>query len=103
MPVNTDFREVRGAEAPRSRAAPAPQPVAAYATHHVIMTAIVLGVAVHLARQRSTYEHAVMIVLGLAAVAGLERTSRARSFARLAAWEKRRNLREQRAHKTRRA
>jgi hypothetical protein len=103
MSVNTKFREVRGVEAPRSPAGRAPQPVAAHATQHVIMTAIGLGVAAHLARQRSSYEHAIMIALGLAAVAGLEHASRARTFARLAAWDKRRNLREHRVRKTRRA
>jgi hypothetical protein len=77
--------------------------VAAHTTQHVILTAIVLGAAAYLARQRSTYEHAIMIALGLAAVAGLERAGRARSFARLATWDKRRDLRAQHVHKTRRA
>jgi hypothetical protein len=103
MSVNVKFREVRGTKAPRGPAGPAPGPAAAHATQHVIMTVIVLGVAAHLARQRSSYEHAIMIALGLAAVAGLERASRARSFARLAAWDKGRNLREHRVRKTRRA
>jgi hypothetical protein len=103
MSVNIKFQDVRGTEAPRSPARPAPQPVAAHAIHHAIVTAIGLGAAVHLARQRSSYEHAIMIALGLAAVAGLEHASRARSFARLAAWDRRHNLHEQRVYPTRRA
>jgi hypothetical protein len=103
MSVNVKFRDVRGTEAARSPAGPAPEPGAAHATQRVIMTVIGLGAAAHLAHQRSSYQHAIMIALGLAAVAGLERASRARSFARLAAWDKGRNLREQRVRKTRRA
>jgi hypothetical protein len=102
MSANTKSRDVRGVDAPRSPAGPAPQPMAAHATQHVIMTAIALGVAARQAYQRSSYEHAIMIALGLAAVASLGRASRARSFARLTAWDKRRNLREQHVHKIRR-
>ena len=41
----------------------------------------------------------IMVVIGVAAVAGLAKASRARSFARLAAWDKRRNLSGQRVPK----
>ena len=45
----------------------------------------------------------IMVVIGLAAVAGLGKASQARSFARLADWDKRRHLSGQRVPKTRRA
>src|SRR5690242_17458360 len=61
MSVNVKFRDVRGTEAARSPAGPAPQPVAAHATQRVIMTVIGLAAAAHLAHQRSSYQHAIMI------------------------------------------
>jgi len=67
------------------------------------MAVIGLALAARLARDSRSYEHGIMIVIGLAAVAGMGRASRARSFARLAAWDKRRNLSGQRLPKTRRA
>jgi hypothetical protein len=81
-------------------ARPARQP-GAKSQHHVIMAAIGLGVLAHLARESRSYEHVIMAAIGLAAVAGLGRASRARSFARLAAWDKRRTLATQRVPKTR--
>jgi len=67
------------------------------------MAVIGLALAARLARDSRSYEHVIMVVIGAAAMAGLAEASRARSFARLAAWDKRRNLRDQRVPKTRRA
>jgi hypothetical protein len=67
------------------------------------MAVIGLALAAHLARASRIDQHVIMIVIGLAAVAGLGRASQARSFARLAAWDKRRHLSGQRLPKTRRA
>jgi hypothetical protein len=67
------------------------------------MAVIGLALAVRLARDSRIYQHVIMIVIGLAAVAGLGRASQARSFARLAAWDKWRHLSGQRLPKTRRA
>jgi hypothetical protein len=51
----------------------------------------------------NSQHHGIMAVIGLAALAGLGRASQARSFARLAAWDKRRNPSGQRVPKTRQA
>ncbi len=67
------------------------------------MAVIGLALAVRLARDSRSYQHVIMVVIGLAAVAGLGRASQTRSFARLAAWDKRRNLSGQRVPKTRQA
>jgi len=50
-----------------------------------------LALAARLARDTRTYEPVIIAVIVFVAVAGLGRASRARSFARLAAWDKRRN------------
>jgi hypothetical protein len=57
-----------------------------------------LVVAAHGARSPS-YETAIVVVIAVAAVAGFGRASQARSFARLAAWDKRRNATEPRTLK----
>jgi hypothetical protein len=62
-----------------------------------------LALAAHLARDSRSYEHVIMGVIGVVAVAGLGRASQTRSFARLAAWDQRRNLRGQRVPKARQA
>jgi hypothetical protein len=69
----------------------------------VIIGVIGLALAAHLARDGRSYEHVIMGVVGLAALAGLGRASQTRSFARLAAWDKGRNLRGQRVPKIRHA
>jgi hypothetical protein len=76
-----------------------PQPTAAAArqspsatAHHVTMVVIGLAAAVRLARDNRTYERAIVALIALAAAASLARAGRARSFARLAAWDKRRTL-----------
>jgi hypothetical protein len=67
------------------------------------MVLIGVALAARLARDGRTYEHVVMVVIGVAAAASLGRHSGARSVARLAAWDKRRNLSDQRVPKTRQA
>ena len=67
------------------------------------MAVIGLALAAHLARDSRTYQHVIMAVIGVAAVAGLGRASQTRSFARIAAWDKRRNLNGQHVSKTRHA
>jgi hypothetical protein len=71
--------------------------------HHVVMAAIALGAAAHLARDRRNLQHVIMIVIVLAAAEGLARAGHDRSIARLAAWDKRQSAREQRARRTRKA
>jgi hypothetical protein len=83
---------------PQHPAAAARQPSAA-TQHHVTMVVIGLAAA-RLARDNRTYEMAIVALIALAAAASLARASRARSFARLAAWDKRRTLAQ--AHAQRR-
>ena len=56
-----------------------------------------------LARHTRTHELAIVAVIALAAVAGLGRASRASSFARVAAWDKRRSANQLRGRKAGRA
>ena len=63
------------------------------------MAAVALAAAAHAARNPRNLQHVIMVVIGLAAVEGLARASQERSLARLAAWDKQRSLREQRAAK----
>ena len=67
------------------------------------MAVIGLALAARLARDSRNYQHVIMVVIGLAAVAGLGKASHARLFARLADWDNRRHLSGQRVPKTRRA
>ncbi len=96
MSVNT----ARDGARPSRASAPA---AGANSQHHAIMAAIGLAWAARLARDSRSYQHVIMVVIGLAAVAGLGKASQARSFARLADWDKRRHLSGQRVPKTRRA
>jgi hypothetical protein len=53
-----------------------------------------LAIAARMARDTRTYEPAIIAVIAIVAVAGLGRASRARSFARLAAWDKLRSAKQ---------
>jgi len=50
-----------------------------------------LAVAARLARDTRTYEPAIVVVIAVVAMAGLGKASQANTFARLAAWDKRRS------------
>ena len=50
-----------------------------------------LALAARMARDPRTYAPAVVVVIAVAAVAGLGRAGQARTFARLTAWDKRRS------------
>lgn len=67
---------------------------AASSGHQVAIGMIGLALAARLARDTRTYEPVIIAVIVFVAVAGLGRASRARSFARLAAWDKRRNAKQ---------
>ena len=73
---------------PRGPGGPARRSWGANSQHHGVMLVIGLALAACLARDSRSYQHVIMVVIGLAAVAGLGRASQARSFARLAAWDK---------------
>jgi hypothetical protein len=70
---------------------------------HVVMAAMVLGAAAHMARDRRNLQHVIMIIIVLAAAESLARASQKRSFERLAAWDHRQSAHERRARRTRRA
>ena len=65
---------------------PAPRPPNPSADRHAATLAIGLGVLVHMLRSRRLYERAAFAAIVLAALAGLDHESRARTRARLAAW-----------------
>jgi hypothetical protein len=54
---------------------------------------IALAAAARLARDRHAREHVIMFVIVLVAAARLARDSQARTFARVAAWDKRQRRR----------
>lgn len=58
--------------------------------HQAAIVIIGLAVAARLARDPRTYAPVIVAVIAVAAMAGLGRASRARTFERLAAWDKRR-------------
>lgn len=72
-------------------AGPARRPRGVSGDHRLAMMVIGLAVAARMARDPRSYETAIVVVVAVAAVAGLGRASQARSSARLAAWDKRRN------------
>jgi len=96
MPINI-------AVTPRNPARPVRRAWGANGQRHGIMAVIGLALAARLARDSRNYQHVIMVVIGVVAVAGLGRASGARSVARLAAWDKRRNPSGQRVPKTRQA
>ena len=80
---------------------PAGQSRAASGERRVIMLAIGLGVVANVLRSPRFRELVIVGVIGLAAVAGLSRENQARTLARVAAWDKKRNLPHQRTPKAR--
>ena len=93
MPITSHPHAERIAVTPRTARA-ARQPRGANSGHHVSMVVIGLAVAARFMRDKRTHETAIMVVIAVAAVAGLGRASRAKSVARLAAWDKRRTASE---------
>jgi hypothetical protein len=87
-----DTRDDDGRITVTSQAAgPARRPRGASSDHRLAMIVIGLAVAARMARDPRSYETAITVVIAVAAVAGLGRASQARSFARLAAWDRRWN------------
>ena len=72
----------------------ASQPQEANSGHHMSMVVIGLAVVARIMRDPRTHEAAIVAVIAVAAAAGLGKASRAKSFARLAAWDKRRTANE---------
>jgi hypothetical protein len=70
----------------------APQPRQASSGNRMAVVMVGAALAARVAR---THETALVIVLAVAAASGLGKASRTRMFARLAAWDKRLNVRVQ--------
>ena len=77
-----------------SRSAPPPQNPSA--DHQAATLVIGLAVLVHMLRSRRLYERAAFAAIVLAALAGLNQESRAKTLARLTAWAKRQDDRLER-------
>ena len=60
------------------------------------MSLVVIGLAVvaRVLRDKRTQETAILVVIAVVAVRGLGKATRTKSFARLAAWDKRRTANE---------
>jgi hypothetical protein len=80
---------------------PAGQSRTANGQRQVVMLMIGLGAAANLVRSRGFHEMVIVGVIGLAALARMSRENQARNLARVAAWDKRRNLRDQHTRKAR--
>jgi hypothetical protein len=97
-----DARSVPPAAAPGGTGQPARRPGAARRRHRAVTLGIELDALAHLLRSRRFRERVIVGGIALAALARMARESRARTFARLAAWDKRHDPRSQRPAKARR-
>ena len=93
MSITSDPHGGRIAVTPETESA-ASQPREANSGHHMSMVVIGLAVVARIMRDPRTHEAAIVAVIAVAAAAGLGKASRAKSFARLAAWDKRRTANE---------
>jgi len=97
MPVtlkNPGIRTPRRIAVTPQAAGAARQPPGASSGHHVPMALVGLAAAARLVRDPRSYETAIMVVIAVAAAGGLGQASRASLWARLAAWDRRRNASE---------
>jgi hypothetical protein len=88
MSITSDPHDRRIAVTPEATST-ASQPREANGGHHMSMVVIGLAVVARILRDPRTHEAAIVAAIAVAAVAGLGKASRAKSFARLAAWDKR--------------
>jgi hypothetical protein len=84
---------------PAGSSGPAPQPPDPSADNQMAIRVVGLAVLVHMLRSRRLYERVAIAAIVLAALAGMNRESRARNLARLTAWVKRQDERLQRKAK----
>jgi hypothetical protein len=81
------------AETPQTAKA-ARQPRRASTGHHLSTVVIGLAVAARIMRDPRTQEAVIMAVIAVVAARGLGKATQTKSFARLAAWDKRRAANE---------
>ena len=93
MSITSDPHGGRITVTPETESA-ASQPREANSGNHMSMVVIGLAVVARIMRDPRTHEAAIVAVIAVAAAAGLGKASRAKSFARLAAWDKRRTANE---------
>jgi hypothetical protein len=84
---------------PAGSSEPAPRPPGPSADNQRAIRMVGLAVLIHMLRSRRLYERAAFAAIVLAALAGLNRESRAKNLARLTAWAKRQDDRLQRKAK----
>src|SRR5580692_12664623 len=84
---------------PAGSSGPAPRPPGQSADNRMAIRMVGLAVLIHMLRSRRLYEGAAFAAIVLAALAGLNRESRAKALARLTAWVKRQDDRLQRKAK----
>ena len=96
MPITIESSGIRLSDESPATPRAARQPASASSGHRLSMGVIGLAVAGRIMRDPRTYETAIVVAIGVAAVAGLGKAGRANSFARLAAWDKRRRENEMR-------
>ena len=84
---------------PAGSSEPAPRPPGPSADNRTAIRMVGLAVLIHMLRSRRLYERAAFAAIVLAALAGLNRESRAKALARLVAWAKRQDDRLQRKAK----
>ena len=84
---------------PAGSSEPAPRPPRPSADSKTAIRMVGLAVLIHMLRSRRLYERAAFAAIVLAALAGLNRESRAKTLARLTAWAKRQDERLQRKAK----
>ena len=94
MPITTESSGIRLSDESAATPRAARRPEGASSGHRLSMVVIGLGVAARIMRDPRTYETAIVVVIGVAAVAGLGKAGRTNSFERLAAWDKRRRENE---------
>ena len=84
---------------PAGSSRPAPRPPDPSADNQMAIRMVGLAVLVQMLRSRRLYERLAFAAIVLAALAGLNRESRAKALARLTAWVKRQDDRLQRKAK----
>ena len=88
------IRDDRGIAATPQAARAAHQPDEASSGRNISMGMIGLALVARFVRDPRTYETAIVVVTAVFAVAGLGKAGQTNSFARLAAWDKRRRENE---------
>jgi hypothetical protein len=84
---------------PAGSSEPTPRPPGPSANNQRAIRMVGLAVLIHMLRSRRLYERAAFAAIVLAALAGLNKDSRAKNLARLTAWAKRQDERLQRKAK----